>query len=263
MSAFPPELYDLVISNCERRSLISCGLVDRGWMELSRPHLFRAVMLNDTNYEGFLRLLAMENTTFRPLIRQLTISRPEADGKDTFFGGDFVQQLAVLDAVRRLRIFHVPWVGISASSIDTFGRVFRGITSLVLARTTFSSPYELICMLGPLRALEEIAIHGTFIDDFPAEGHLPKGPAPPAGLTTVRLKIRSNEGDPFTYLAMWLVGRPPPLRVLEAGVLWRESIPGVGALCSAIGAGLKELDLVLLNHVTASELVYSFVEILF
>ena len=101
---------------------------------------------------------------------------------------------------------------------------------------------------------------GTFLNDAPedgAPGHFRSmtqaaisGPAPPPNLSVLRLKIRSNDGDPFTYLALWLAGRPPPLRVFEVGVLWPSSIPGIGLLCSTLGPRLHELDLKLLNHVT-------------
>ncbi|KAJ7059230.1 hypothetical protein C8F01DRAFT_1254914 [Mycena amicta] len=266
MSFFPPELEDLVIRHLKGQTstLASCGLVNKGWMEMSRAYLFGAVTLRDHNYDEFLRLVAKDTNTFVHNVKSVTVSRRETDiDGDTFFT-ELVPQLGVLDALLRLRVFYLPWIGVSRTSIDTFASVFRGLVHLVLSHTNFASPYDLVSLLGRLTALEQVAVHGTFLHDAPREGDpghassLTKaailGPAPPPNLAVVRLKIRSNTGDPFTYIALWLAARPPPLRVFEAGLLWPDSIPAIGFLCGTMGAGLRELDLQLLNHVTANDI---------
>ncbi|KAF7288914.1 hypothetical protein MIND_01407600 [Mycena indigotica] len=255
LGTFPPELDDLFIQHLKGDvpSLAACGLVNRGWLALSRPLLFGEVVLRDQNSGSFVELLASSKSlTFLPHLHTLSIARPDTDLDSVHAFRNLVPQLAALSRVRNLRLFFVSWVGVSAETFDTFAAVFSNLRNLAAVYTTFGSPADFTALAGRLPHLEEVAVQGAFLTDGDdsAAPHLP----PPTTLTVVRMKIYSNDGNPFGHIARWLAAAPPTaFRTLEAGTLWPTALPAAGALLAAVGPNLRQLDFALLNHVTDEE----------
>ncbi|KAJ7192430.1 hypothetical protein GGX14DRAFT_480110 [Mycena pura] len=257
MSTLPLELEDLIIDHIrgDKKTMASCGLVSRAWLQLSRPNLFGSVTLRDHTYKDFLRLKASRRCTFIPSIRTLSISRPEMD---TLYGMDFTElipKLAGFPSLLSLRVFYVCYL--SADSVNKFLAVFHDITQLHIHGTTFEAPHHLIALLARLPRLEMLTVRTMF--RTPATGiqklpGLPMPPDPPRSLQVVGLHLEYGYTSLFGSILKWIAKGPPPIRTLRLSGIWPDELPYVGNHLRTLGPTLRDLDLHLVSS-TSSQAV--------
>ncbi|KAK1219499.1 hypothetical protein PQX77_017789 [Marasmius sp. AFHP31] len=79
------ELVDLIMDNCESRSLLQCSLVCRSWLHRCRPQLFKTVKLNTTSSTlRFASSLGSKYATIPRYIEDLTLQLNKRSTKLVF-----------------------------------------------------------------------------------------------------------------------------------------------------------------------------------
>ncbi|KAJ7210862.1 hypothetical protein GGX14DRAFT_565457 [Mycena pura] len=257
MSAFPPELEDLVIAHMQgdNDALASCALVSRSWLHISRPYLFGSVTLLDGTYEDFLRLKASPRCTFIPSIRTLSISRPQKGFSDMPFT-KLITKLAGFPALTCLRVSYEHWIDLSPSSVATIVPVFHDITELDIQHSNFAAA-QVIALIACLPRLEKVMIHflaDTRMHALPWLPVPPDPPDPPRNLQVVRLRQECTSGSPCIGILSRIAKAPLTVRVLGLGEISRKDLPAVGTHLRVLGPALCDLDLEFETHISASDI---------
>ncbi|KAJ7312486.1 hypothetical protein DFH08DRAFT_897092 [Mycena albidolilacea] len=242
---FPPELQDLVIDHMhgQKRTLGTCGLVNKSCLLSSRHHLFGSVTVRIHNWKDFVQLLESPLATFAQSVNAVTISLVE----DMGFFNELVSLLRGLPALGCLRLEYGYWPA------DTIMPILPGLLELDLHKVLFDSPLHMAALFSHFPRLQKASLCPIFRERSAVPiSHFPEAPRT---LECLRLHL-SDSPPPFDQVALWLCAQetPPSIRVLELGFLDARSLPSVGNLLRALGPDLNDLDLRLMYHVNFDDI---------
>jgi len=250
---FPPELHDLIVEHMHghKEALGTCGLVSKSWLRSSRYHLFGCVGLRNHNWKSFLELVASPLTTFTQSINVLDILQPNEESFD-----ELIPRLPEFPRLKRLRLDNVYWAGVSNTTANSFVAKFRNVPQFDLHLVTFNSSQQMATLISRFSRLQKTSICPIFLGDGIAP-LLSDDFAVPRNLEHARLRLPAapSGGLRFNQIVAWLHAgdTPPPIRILELGILGPTTLPSAGNLLRALGPDLHDLDLKL-DRLTAGDI---------
>ncbi|KAJ7735091.1 hypothetical protein DFH07DRAFT_843954 [Mycena maculata] len=168
MSVFPQELYDIIISLCDQRSLISCSLVCRTWVPSSRIRHFanlRPLVISPASLSQVLLLVDQHTSTISPYIRSLVL-KDWAEGPSGSNSSSFYAVLPRITgrmvAVESLTFHATDWDeeemahGPLKFLVFNFKDTLKTLELRDCSCRTFDSLVELACSFP---ALENLSLH--------------------------------------------------------------------------------------------------------
>ncbi|KAJ7176644.1 hypothetical protein C8R46DRAFT_1213228 [Mycena filopes] len=199
----PQEVFELVLDNLgyrsveNRKTLLVCSLVCRGWVPRSRHHLFKKCGLHNRNIDAFSRLLDSTHCTFVYQVRFVYASR-NISYDDAFD--------RIADRLQRLvNVEILELSGLLDTSLADFRRGFlSGFPNILELRLTthFSRTPErfihLICVFPLLQRLVVSTQTLIPLDALSSSTY----PPPPPGLINVAIAR-----DAVQPISMWLLAQ--------------------------------------------------------
>ncbi|KAJ6532741.1 hypothetical protein DFH09DRAFT_1326016 [Mycena vulgaris] len=172
-SVFPQELYDIIISLCDQRSLVSCCLVCRTWVPSSRIRLFanlRPLIISPTSLPQALQLVDNSASTISPYIRSLVLKdwdntpahseSPGSWSSSRSFHALLPRITGRMVAVETLAFHATDWEEMADGALKFLVFTFKDSLKTLEVRDcscrTFSSLVSLACSFS---VLENLSLH--------------------------------------------------------------------------------------------------------
>ncbi|KAF8217748.1 hypothetical protein K438DRAFT_9363 [Mycena galopus ATCC 62051] len=164
MSAFPQELYDVIISLCCKSSLVSCGLVCRNWVPSSRINLFRnlrPLIISPSCLPQVLLLVDSQFSTISPYITSLVLEDwgPLNSDSKSFYAL-LPRITGRMTAVESLAFHRIDWEEMADGALNFLAFYFQSTLKTLELREcpyrTFDSVIDLTCSFP---SLEKLSLH--------------------------------------------------------------------------------------------------------
>ncbi|KAJ7192422.1 hypothetical protein GGX14DRAFT_701390 [Mycena pura] len=135
-----------------------------------------------------------------------------------------------------------------------FITVFHDITELIMYRSTFGTPHDMIALLACLPLLEKVEVDADFPSNWLSSQALPVPPEPPHSLKAVQLSLSSLYQDPWSCILDWIAQSPPTVCALKLRALPSTSLPAFRTVLCALGPTLYDLYLCLRSGVSSHDI---------
>ncbi|KAJ7502516.1 hypothetical protein B0H11DRAFT_641270 [Mycena galericulata] len=235
----PPEVLDFIMdgnrTRSKKKTLASCSLVCKAWLQSSRYHLFSEFDVYVGPHVGasFLQLLDNPLCTFRYCIRSVSIYPGAPDLQGTAHLGDStITTLAKMKNVTTLRIHNHRGL-ISKPKLSLLASTFSEITTLRITNSfpCFNDAIEFVALFPALTALD---FYPYCVEPTPTT--LPGTSLPP--------KLRSlHLHSPFKYRS-WFSEHYAHLPSLTLSHIRSDYIPTVQQIMKASGSNLHHLSII-------------------
>ncbi|KAJ7698614.1 hypothetical protein B0H17DRAFT_1196718 [Mycena rosella] len=246
MSVLPQELYDDIISLCDPRSLVSCGLVCRSWVPSSRIKLFanlRPLIISPSSLSQVLLLVDSPASTISPYITSIVLKdwvhAAVLSGSVSFYA-ILPRITGRMVAVESLAFHSTDWEEMADGALKFLVFAFKDTLKTLELRDcscgTFGSLVSLACSFS---ALENLSLHRLVRLN-------PKGMelagSPPPSLDCLR-SIYAH-GYIKKELFQWIMStKRVGIEVVTVGPLLPGEARAVGKFLKSLKSNLKHITL--------------------
>ncbi|KAJ6572073.1 hypothetical protein B0H19DRAFT_1132463 [Mycena capillaripes] len=245
MSTFPQELYDIVISLCDQRSLPSCSLVCRNWVPSSRIRLFanlRPLIISPLSLPQALLLVDSPISTISPYIGSLVL-KDWVEGPSSSSSKSFYALLPRITgrmvAVESLTFDGTDWEEMAHGALNFLVYYFKDTLKALELRDctcrTFRSLVDLACSFP---FLERLSLHRLVRLDPTAFTATSQSPPAPFQLRSIHAL-----GYIKKELVRWIIQSNLDIEVVTFGPILPGEVHAVGTFLRTLKKNLKHITL--------------------